>query len=107
MEETNKKTSKTISEKICSLKECGQCGHKHHHHYIFRVILTIFVVMTAFWCGLKIGELKGFIIASQTNFRPVQFQTFSPDTKDFRSIKMNPSFEKNNDVVEIKKVEQE
>lgn len=93
MEEPTKKI-KTISEKMCGLKDCEQCGHKHHHHYMFRIILTIFVVITAFWCGLKIGELKGFIIASQTNIRPVQFQMMSPsDREDFRSMKARPTMD--------------
>jgi hypothetical protein len=91
MEETIKKT-KTISEKMCELKDCEQCAHRHHHHYVLRVVLTIFVVITAFWCGLKIGELKGFIIASQTSVRPVQFQMMSPSGReDFRSMKLERS----------------
>lgn len=100
MEETTKKP-KTISEKMCGIKDCDTCGHRHHHHHpILRMVLTIFIVILVFWCGLKIGELKGFIIANQTSFRPVQFQMVSPDMKE-RSFKDRPSMESRTQPVEI------
>lgn len=82
------KKSKTISEKMCGMRDCEHCGPRHHHHYVFRVLLTLFVVITAFWCGLKIGELKGFIIANQITARPVQFRMMSDEAPEFQSRKM-------------------
>lgn len=90
MEETTTKKTKTFSEKMCSMRDCEQCGHRHQHHYIFRMLLTLFVVITAFWCGLKIGELKGFIIASQTSPRPIHFKMMPEEEGfDMQSRKMN------------------
>ncbi len=66
MEDTKSKT-KDIKEKGCS---CF-CHHKHTHS-AFRFIMTLLVIMIAFWCGLKLGELRGYIYSTQMR-EPVRF----------------------------------
>jgi hypothetical protein len=57
MEEMNKKMDSTH----CT---CGNSWAQRHMH---RLLLAIFIVTLAFWVGMKLGEIKGFIMADMMN----------------------------------------
>lgn len=51
------------------LSKCNMC--RGHGRSIFRFVVTLFVIMIAFWCGLRLGELRGYIASmnSRENIR--------------------------------------
>lgn len=61
MEETTKKVNKGMCECFGNTTGCL------HHGMTRRLVLMILVVLIAFWFGMKLGEIKGYIIASQYN----------------------------------------
>ncbi|MBY0328934.1 hypothetical protein K2Q02_02480 [Patescibacteria group bacterium] len=61
MEEGTKKANKGMCECLGNTTGCL------HHGMTRRLVLMILVVLIAFWFGMKLGEIKGYIIASQFN----------------------------------------
>ena len=78
MENLDKKQCSTCGSsecKGCGQGQCGSCcggmcssmmGHGCHggKRYLIQVILKIIILILVFWCGVKIGEMTGFIKAS-------------------------------------------
>jgi len=58
MEEMNKKEHKGMCD-------CYGTGTHMHHGMTRRLVLLILVVVLAFWLGMKLGEIKGYILADR------------------------------------------
>ncbi len=60
----------TKNEHVCTLSNCG-CNHgscgcaELHKHFLLRVIVGIIILVTVFWLGMKIGEVKSYIRSDQ------------------------------------------
>lgn len=88
MEDTKSKT-KDMKE-----KGCGCFCHHRHTNSAFRFVMTLLVIMVAFWCGLKLGELRGYIYSMQSQ-KPVRF--YMTEYKNDRPSKTEPVLDINLD----------
>ncbi|HEY0980449.1 MAG TPA: hypothetical protein VGE18_03530 [Candidatus Paceibacterota bacterium] len=55
-------TSKKEIVNVCDCTTNG--GMMMQRHMMHRMIFVLLVVMLAFWCGLKLGEIKGFMAST-------------------------------------------
>lgn len=58
MEDKNKPMKCECEGGLCN------CKSMYKHHHTGRFILAILVVTLAFWVGIKLGEIKGFMLAN-------------------------------------------
>lgn len=52
-------------ERCCG--RCFSCGGYHHWyggHWIWRALVAAIILTITFWCGIKIGEIKGYVEAN-------------------------------------------
>ncbi|MDE2144460.1 MAG: hypothetical protein KGJ01_00575 [Patescibacteria group bacterium] len=52
-------------EKCCG--RCFTCGGYHHWaggHWLWRALVAAIILTITFWCGVKIGEIKGYVEAN-------------------------------------------
>lgn len=86
MEAMNKKESKDT---------CDCSGHDYvHRDATRRMILVVVVVIIAFWCGLQLGEIKGYLAASFANVPTHQRGVMRYDMGDRKEMPMKAELQK-------------
>lgn len=57
--------AETTKKEVAGVCDCTTNGGMiMKRHMMHRMIFVLLVVMLAFWCGLKLGEIKGFMTAT-------------------------------------------